>query len=64
MASHGRGASGSGGQALSQGAGLAPRYRRLDEHRGPGAIARGTFGKVFVAVDGEHSGGEATGLAI
>jgi len=30
---------------------LASRYRRLDEHSGPGAIARGTFGKVFVAVD-------------
>ena len=37
--------------ASSQGRGLSSRYRRLDENSGIGAIAKGSFGRVYVAVD-------------
>ena len=44
-------ASSSSRQASSPGRGLSSRYRRLDENTGVGAIARGTFGRVYVALD-------------
>ena len=37
--------------ASSQVSGLASRYRRLDESSGSGAIGKGSFGSVYVALD-------------
>ena len=37
--------------ALSQGSGLSSRYRRLDESSSHGHIGKGSFGRVFVALD-------------
>ena len=38
-------------RALTMASGKSKRYRRLDENSGLGAIARGSFGKVYVALD-------------
>ena len=37
--------------ALSQASALSKRYRRMDEGKGLGAISKGSFGRVYVAVD-------------